>query len=120
MSEQSPIDRRVGVLETRMAEVVTALGGLKSILDEVKVGLNNSRPSLWMLIPGIMGFVTMLVAGVVSVTSIKGDIGALVARADARTAQLTIMQSQIDITRERQWEELRGERDHLRKKADPL
>lgn len=111
------LERRVGNLETRMAEVATALTGLKSILDEVKAGITNARPSAWVLIPSVLAFVAMLVAGVVSVTSIKGDISSLYAVKGANEAQLVRMQNEIDLLERRDWDELERERDHYRKIA---
>lgn len=117
MTDDTRLNTRVGALETRMAEVAIALGNLKAILDEVKVGLTNARPSMWVLIPSLLGFISMLIAGVVSVTSIRGDIAALYAVKDAREAQLARMQGELDQAQHRQWDSLVKERDYYKSRA---
>jgi hypothetical protein len=114
MDNQADITRRVGSLETGMARVAEALNGLKSILDDVRTQVVASRPSFWVLVPSILAFAAMVVSGVIAVTSLRSDIASLYAIKDQREVQFSRMQSEIDRIEQRQWLELRMERDHLR------
>lgn len=114
MQDANNIDRRVGHLETRMAEVVTALGAFKGTLEEIKQGISNSRPTMWVVLPPLLGFIGMVVAGVVAVTSIRGDISGLYAVKEAREIQLTRMQAEIDRIDARRYDDLVRERDYWR------
>lgn len=114
MESQNNLDQRVGRLETKFAEVATTLTGVMHILDEVKTSLANSRPSMWMLIPGALAFISMLIAGVIAVTSIKGDVSALYATNIVRTEQVAQLQKQIDLLEARDRENLTKERDFFK------
>ncbi len=101
----------------KMTAVVTSLDGLTVTLQEIKGGIANSRPTLWTVIPIALAMVSMIVAGVVSVTTLRSDIASLRAVDAAREGELSRLHAQLDKNEEHTYQSVKSERDYWRAKA---
>lgn len=117
VEQASDIGRRVGFLEQKVAGIASVLDGLSSTLQEIKAGIATARPSMWTVLPIVLSFVAMVVAGVVSVTSIKGDISSLYAVKEARERELEHIDRRLSLLEHRDYDAVRTERDYWRMRA---
>lgn len=109
------LERDVGELRTDFASVKATLGSFGSVLSEIKATLSSSRPAWYVLAPIAIGGLAAVASGVLAFGSLKGDLARLEELKGVRARQIEMLDGRIDRIEQKQWDELRAERDSLRR-----
>lgn len=120
------LNQRVGVLETKVAEIATILGAFRGTLEEIKQSMSEAarlqasqRPAWWMILPSVFAFVTMLVGGLLFFTGIKAEIAAMQMADDKTNTRIERIIAIQDRQDARQWEGVLRELEASRERARP-
>lgn len=112
--EDPNVHARVGELERGFAEMRADMRGISTILAEIKSGIASARPAWWVIAPIAVSIIVLIAAGVLAFGSVRGDIARFDTLKDVRDRQIDGLQSRLDRSEARQWEELRTDRDRER------
>lgn len=105
------LERDLGELRTDFASVKATLASFGSVLGEIKATLSSGRPAWYVLAPILIGGLLAVVSGVVAFGSLKSDFARLEEVNAVRERQIEALGQRVDRLEQRQWEELRAERD---------
>lgn len=105
---------RVGSLERQFEGFKSDLRQVGLALEEIKKAISGARPSWFVLLPIALTIILIIAGGVAEVGSLRGEIGALQTLKAARDQQFEAIDRRLGTLEQRQWDELRSERDHLR------
>lgn len=108
------LERDLGELRTDFASVKATLGSFGGVLGEIKASLSSARPAWYVLAPIVIGLLMAVASGVLAFGSLKGDLARFEELKSVRERQIDAIGARIDRLEQRQFEELRGERDALR------
>ena len=110
------LERDVGELRTDFASVKATLGSFASVLSEIKATISNARPAWYVLAPILIGSLIAVASGVLAFGSLKGDLARFEELKGVREREAAALDRRIARIEQRQWDELRGERDALRRR----
>lgn len=108
------LGQRVGLIERQFEGFKSDLKQVGVALGEIKLAISSARPSWYVLVPIALSIILLIAGGVAEVGSLKGEISALNTLKAARDQQFEGIDRRLGTLEQRQWEELRADRDHLR------
>jgi hypothetical protein len=110
------LERDVGELRTDFASVKATLGSFGSVLGEIKATISSGRPAWYVLAPIAIGGLLAVASGVLAFGSLKGDLARFEELKTVRARQIEALDGRIDRIEQRQYDEMRAERDALRRR----